>query len=94
MSVQLYSQSIRNPKQTSLFNRMIHILKENKPNIPLYVKDVNDWVTYETLLLYNMKMCSGAIFEIENNIQAIVNKRIASKVKSLYKKYFGPIKQK
>ena len=89
-SIKLFNDSVKNPKLTAKFNIMLDILKENAKNIPLCINNVNDWVGYETLLLYNMKYCSGPILEIENNnMQAIINKRLSSKIKNIYKKYFG-----
>lgn len=91
ISGDLFNLTRKDYRQTSLFNNTITNLRKFAPKTPLYFSGVDDWVTYETLLSYNMKYCSGNIFEIENDVNAIVNKRIQSKIKSIYKKHFLPL---
>ena len=88
ISGNLFNLTRKDYRQTSLFNNTITNVRKMASKTPLYFSGVDDWVTYETLLSYNMKYCSGNIFEIENDVNAIVNKRIQSKIKSIYKKHF------
>ena len=92
-SIKLFNDSIKNKKLSAKFNIMIDYMQRKAEKTPLCIYNINDWIGYETLLLYNMQYCSGPILEIENsNMQAIVNKRLISKIKGLHKKYFGVAK--
>lgn len=68
-----------------LSNLLTYLTQEGKPVV---VTHVNDWTTYETLLCHRISYCSGKVFETENMVNPPVSKRISSRVKELYAKYY------
>lgn len=73
-------------KNHILFSNMLLSFLSSKKTLLAY--DMIDWLTIETLICNNVLLFSGDVFETKNSINPLISKRITSKLKEIYTKYY------